>query len=339
LAELTDLPNGRDFTWHDGDRVVRFGREVLATAPAALEAAGWEGYDLLSTPRALAGAPTALADLAGAVHHVPPGKVADTSAALFDAVEAPGIVAYGGGRVIDTAKAIAAVRGGRVAALPTTLSGAEMTAIHRLPAGRTAPRLVRPELVLADPDVMTELEEAALRATAMNALGHAADALFGPRANPVSTLCGLQGARLIARALDQDRDARDRAALALGGLLGATAIDGAGLSLHHAVCQELVRGLGIPHAEANAALLPHTMEAMSGREPAAIAALAEAVGSGPDGLCRRLTALGGGRRRLSEMGAEAAMLEAPLGSIEARLGAMTEPPGPGELRELVERAW
>ena len=51
--------------------------------------------------------------------------------------------------MIDTAKAIASVTGAAVAAIPTTLSGAEMTGIHRLPAGaedRVA-ALVRPDLV------------------------------------------------------------------------------------------------------------------------------------------------------------------------------------------------
>ena len=58
--------------------------------------------------------------------------------------------------MIDTAKAIGAVRGGGVAAIPTTLSGAEMTAIHRLPEGAAGTRgLVRPRLVIADPSVMT----------------------------------------------------------------------------------------------------------------------------------------------------------------------------------------
>ena len=65
----------------------------------------------------------------------PPGQVPDVSAAILDDVGSDDLVALGGGRVIDAAKAVAAVRGGRVAAIPTTLSGAEMTAIHRLPAG------------------------------------------------------------------------------------------------------------------------------------------------------------------------------------------------------------
>ena len=73
------------------------------------------------------------------MHIVPPGQVPDTAAALFDQAGAERLVAFGGGRVIDTAKAVAAVTGAEVAAIPTTLSGAEMTGIHRLrPAPRTA---------------------------------------------------------------------------------------------------------------------------------------------------------------------------------------------------------
>ena len=78
---------------------------------------------------------SALAAAATAVHEVPGGGVADLAAALLDQVGDGALVALGGGRVIDTAKALAAVGGNTVAAIPTTMSGAEMTAIHRLPAG------------------------------------------------------------------------------------------------------------------------------------------------------------------------------------------------------------
>ena len=125
------------------------------------------------------------------------GPVPDAAAALIDAVRNPTLVALGGGRVIDTAKAIAAVRGGRVCAIPTTLSGAEMTTIHRLPAGHEneARHLVRPTLVIADPLEMTTLDEQRLRASAMNALAHGAEALYRPLANPVATLSALRGAQ------------------------------------------------------------------------------------------------------------------------------------------------
>ena len=55
---------------------------------------------------------------------------------------------------MDTTKAIAGAVGARCGAIPTTLSGAEMTPFHRTPAGVEGARLVRPALVLADPDLM-----------------------------------------------------------------------------------------------------------------------------------------------------------------------------------------
>ena len=94
-------------------------------------------------------ATVALAEDAACFHHVPPGPVNEVAARVIDGVGDGDLVALGGGRVIDVAKAIAAVRGGRVAALPTTLSGAEMTRIHRLPEGHEAiDGLVRPHVVL-----------------------------------------------------------------------------------------------------------------------------------------------------------------------------------------------
>ena len=84
---------------------------------------GWEDFELLSTPRALADA-GGLGEAAERTHLVAPGGVPEASAAIVDDVGSERMVALGGGRVIDSAKAVAAVRGGEVAAIPTTLSGA-----------------------------------------------------------------------------------------------------------------------------------------------------------------------------------------------------------------------
>ena len=46
-------------------------------APAILEEQDWTRYELLTTPRALAGAPIVLADSAENVHEVQAGKVAE----------------------------------------------------------------------------------------------------------------------------------------------------------------------------------------------------------------------------------------------------------------------
>ena len=333
----------REFTWRDGERVIVFRPEALADSPQILEGHGWERFELLTTARALHTAPLELPGRAQAVHEVPPGPVPEAAAGVIEEVRTPTLVALGGGRVIDSAKAIAAVRGGRVCAIPTTLSGAEMTAIHRLPAGHEheASHLVRPALVVADPEPMTTLPEERLRASAMNSLAHGADSLYTPLANPVATLATLRGAALIAQALDEAPAGRPRAALAVGSLLCAYAIDSARFALHHVVCQSLVQVLGIPHAETNATMVPRTMEAMLHRAPDAMGALAGAIGAKTATIGKRLEELGGGPRRLGELGADQSRIEVVLDRIEARqeLAMTPEPPDREELRELLENAW
>jgi alcohol dehydrogenase class IV len=328
------------FTWRDGERIVIFRHGALDAAPAILREQGWEEFDLLSTPRALADAPRELQGV-GPVHEVALGAVPDLAKAIMGTVRGVAIVALGGGRVIDTAKAIAAAHGGRVCAIPTTLSGAEMTAIHRLPEGHEGRALIRPALVIADPDAMTSQPEPQLRASAMNALAHGAEPLYTPFANPVATMAALRGASLIAASLDAERRSRNRYELALGSLLCAYALDSGLLALHHVICQTLVRVCGTPHAETNAAMLPRTMEAMRDRAPEAIEALAVAIGAEPAGIGERIAELGGGPRRLEELGASRDCLPDVVRAALERpqLQWTPSPPDGDELAALLEAAW
>jgi alcohol dehydrogenase class IV len=340
-SRASELPGEGEFTWIDGERTILFRAGILAEAGELVVAHEWEPYELLTTQRALNSSPVELPEQASAVHYVPAGPVNEVSAGLIGEVEEASLVALGGGRVIDVAKAIAATRSGRVAALPTTLSGAEMTRIHRLPEGHDAPGLIRPALVIADPDPMTSLPEKQLRASAMNALAHGAEPLYTPLANPVASLAALRGATLIAKALDAKPADRDRRGLALGAILCAYALDSGLFAVHHVVCQTLVRTLGTPHAETNAAMLPRTLEAMRGRSPAAITALAKALGTPKSRIGERIEELGGGRRRLSKLGAKkAGVKEAVKGILDRPELQMTpRPPDADELRALIESAW
>ncbi len=331
-----------NFVWRDAGRVVVFRRDGVGQSPQVLDEHGFAGFELLTTPRALLGAPE-LEAAAAAVHAVAPGQVPDVAADLLDRVRSPRVVALGGGRVIDTAKAIASVSGAQVAAIPTTLSGAELTGIHRLPAGAEGRvrAMVRPELVIADPEAMTSQAEQALRASTMNSLAHGADSLYTPFSNPVSQMTALRGAALIAASLDEDAAERNRAALAQGSLLCAYAIDSAMFGMHHVICQTLVRVCGSPHAETNAAILPRAMAFMVPRAPDHLAPFAEALNTDPAEIEARILELGGNPAGLGDVGADRSKLDQALESMLLRpeLAFTPEPPGHEELAELIESAW
>lgn len=331
-----------NFVWRDAGRIVVFRQDGVEQAPQVLYEHGFDRFELLTTPRALAAAPE-LEAAADAVHAVPSGQVPEAAAALLDRVGAPSLVAHGGGRAIDVAKAIASVSGAAVAAIPTTLSGAEITAIHRLPAGAEdrAGGLVRPRLAIADPKAMTSLAEPALRASAMNSLAHGADSLYTPFANPVSQMTALRGAELLRASLDEERPGRNRAALAQGSLLCAYAIDSAAFGMHHVVCQTLVRICGTPHAETNAAILPRALDFIAARAPDNLTALAEALATTTGEIEPRVLELGGHPKGLGALGADRSKLDQALDSMLVRpeLAFTPEPPTRDELADLIESAW
>lgn len=334
------------FVWRDASRVVVFRDSGIDDAPQLLAENGMEGFDLLSTPRHLEQAGE-LASAALTVHEVaagaPASAVPEAAAELLGAARAPTLVALGGGRTIDTAKAIASVTGARVAAIPTTMSGAEMTGIHRLPAGAESQvrALVRPSLVIADPEAMTSAPEPELRASSMNALAHGADSLYTPFANPVSQMTALRGAGLIASSLDEEPTERNRGALALGSILCGYAIDSGAFALHHVVCQTLARICGTPHAGTNAAILPRAMAFMVPRAPDNLSPLATAIGTDPGAIEARLLDLGGNPPGLGALGADRSKLPQALESMLLRpeLAFTPEPPTRSDLEKLIEAAW
>jgi maleylacetate reductase len=342
ISELEPPGDGEWVEFADDRRTLLVYGGPITDPVGALERQGWDRFEVLTTERALTEAGD-LRDAARAVHVAPSGRVPEVAAAIVEEVGSDRLVALGGGRVIDSAKATASVRGGEVGAVPTTLSGAPFTGFHRLPAGREteAAGFTRPSLVIAYADTMTSAPEEQLRATAMNALAHGAESLYTPLADPVSRATALRGVRLIAVALDQSRAKRDRAALTLGAILCAIAVDRAGIALHHVLGQTAVWVLGTPHAETYAALLPETMDAMRKRAPEQIEALAEALGTDGAGIHDRIADLAG-HRRLGELGADRDRIDEIVEGALARPELSHMTPGKVEaadLTKILEAAW
>jgi alcohol dehydrogenase class IV len=314
-----------DWAMVEDARTIRFGRGAAGHgAVEILEASGFRDYCLLTTERAAASAPL-IAAHAGSVVHAGRGLVADVAATALDQVGTRPLVALGGGRVIDAAKAIAAFRGETVAAIPTTLSGAELTRIHRLLPGTLGPP-VRPSLAICDPALMASQPMPELAASAMNALAHACEARWNANGTPITDTVAERGARLIVASLDHDRDA-----LALGAVYAAHAFGLIGVGVHHLVCQTLVQrvGDGLPHALTNAIVLPHSQALMARRAPARVMEIDVAS----------VAALAGATR-LRELGQ-------PLDAFLAQVPAMLQRPElartPGvtgeDLERLLEEAW
>jgi alcohol dehydrogenase class IV len=333
------------FTWRDGERTLRFGSGTLAEAPGLLAEHGFDSYALLTTERARVAparaAVEALEPAATDVLLVPAGRVDDVSAALLDAAGERPLVAVGGGRVIDTAKAIAGAVGTRCAALPTTLSGAELTRSHRRPRGAEGASIVRPALVIADPPLMTSQPPALLAASAMNALAHALEALYTPLANPVCDMAALVATRLLASGLE----AGDHDQLALGALLAGYACGCTGVAVHHAICQTIVRTAGTPHAETNAVMLPHSARLLAGRAPRALGAFAAALGdpaADPQAAAGRVAPLAArsGHTRLRTLGVGEEHVEPVVAAVlrHPLYGNTPEPPNEDELRALLRNA-
>jgi alcohol dehydrogenase class IV len=315
------------FTWHDGERTIRFGRGAVASAGELLG----EGYTLLTTPRAEAMAPDVVA-AAGAVHHVRAGRVDEIAGELRESVSGDLLVALGGGRVIDVTKALAAAAGPpvRAAAIPTTLSAAEMSHGHRHAAGvdPSTPN-VRPAIVINDPALSASQPEPELAASAANSLAHAVEGAVTERASPVPILAAHEAIRLTREAYAGDEPDRD--ALALAAVLSGYTIDHAGLGLHHVLCQTVVRVAGSGHGPTNAAMLPHTIGALRRRDPRTV----DATDIAAD-LARRA-----GAERLRDIGVPEDAIEACVEAAVRRPQlAITPPPADAdEIRALYRQAW
>lgn len=330
----------KPFRWQDGERLILFGRGRIAEVGELLDSE----YVLLTTPRASAMA-AELADRAARVHHVPPGRVDELAGELRSEVKGELLVALGGGRVIDTAKALAACDPPRrVAAIPTTLSGAEMTSIHRHATGVPAstPR-VRPAIVLNDPALSASQSPAEMAQSAGNALGHAVEGPLTPLTNPVAVLAAIRAAQLLDAGFaspEPDQAARDQ--LALGALLAGYVISSTGYGLHHVMSQTLVRFAGISHGAANAIMLPQTLRALQRRSAGGgfLAELQDALGKPPASLAESLRDVGGSRT-LRDAGVTEEQLELCATEASQRPELQMTPPAAdgAELRELYQAAY
>lgn len=346
-------PTRPDFVWKDAERLIAFGPSAFASLPPYLRAAQMEEFVLLATERSV-GLAADVAAMAAETIFVRAGRVDEIAGELLDRVGERPIVALGGGRVIDVAKAIGSAHERPVAAIPTTLSGAPMTSSHRLPSGFAgAVRTVRPRVVIAVPDLMASQPNDLRTGSAMNALAHAIESIFVTTTSPVPRLVACGAIELIfgtlnAGLLERDVTAHSRyqessvrTRLALGALEAGYAIGATGYAIHHVLCQTIVRIGEVPHALTYGVMLPYTLEFLKIRDAVAWEMVAEAIGEPePSIAIARVVTEAGLPTSLTALGVAPERVDAIIAGAESRPELALTPGGASteDLRSLVEAA-
>jgi alcohol dehydrogenase class IV len=215
------------------------------------------------------------------------------------------VIGFGGGAVIDAAKAIAVLltnrgdveeyleiigRGKRlvaepvpVMAIPTTAgTGAEVarnsvlvSRAHRVKVSLRSPMMV-PKVALVDPELTYDLPPAITASTGLDALVQLIEPFVCTRANPLTDGICKEGmvrvARSLHRAFVPGRDVAAREDMAIAGLFGGLALTNAGLGAVHGLAGPLGGMIKAPHGAICAVLLPPVvaanLRALRERQPA-----------------------------------------------------------------------
>lgn len=272
-------------------RVV-FGPAALARLPEEILALEAQKALVLSTPEQRSSAER-VANLLGAravgifdraVMHVPI-ETAREAREVARQLGADCAVAIGGGSTVGLGKAIALDSGLPILAIPTTYAGSEMTPIYGITeAGlkRTGRDLrVLPRTVIYDPELSLGLPVAMSVTSGINALAHAAEALYAVDANPVMSLMAQEGIAALGRAIPRitqqpnHMDARSDALY--GAWLCGTVLGHVSMALHHKLCHTLGGTFNLPHAETHTIVLPHALAYNASAAPESMVQIARAL--------------------------------------------------------------
>jgi maleylacetate reductase len=323
--------------------IVRWGLDELAGVLAEL---GIERALLVTSERWRSLELPVAAQFYGVRSHAP---VETVEAAIAAAEGSDGVVAVGGGSAIDTGKAVSATHELPLVSVPTTYAGAEWTGYFGM---RDEARGVKTggagahlAAAVYDVDLTMALPRAESGGTAMNALAHAAEALYVEGHNDEADSHAVEGARLISLHLpavledSSDRVARD--GLLHGACEAGAALGKSGLALGHAMAQALGGRYGLPHGALNAICLPAALRFNEPVAAEAIRRFGAAMGTDdPVGRVEELARLGG-FERLRDLGVPEDELNEVADATIARAGARANPrpASADEVEALFRSVW
>ncbi len=202
------------------------------------------------------------------------------------------LIGFGGGSVVDTAKAIAVMAtnpgelkdylevigrgktftqpGLPIIAIPTTSgTGAEVTrnAVITAPEEKMKVSLrspyLLPKIALVDPELTLSVPPAVTASTGMDALVQLIEPFVTPRANPITDAYCRDGisraARSLLKAYQHGDDRLAREDMSLASLLGGLSLANAGLGAVHGFASPIGGMFNAPHGAVCARLLPAVM--------------------------------------------------------------------------------
>ncbi len=282
---------------------------------------------------------------AQAVVHVPK-PVAEAGLAAARDAGADGLVACGGGAAIGLAKIIARDLGHPILAVPTTYSGSEATPIWGMSEGERKftgkDTRVLPRTIVYDPDLTLALPAAVSAASAMNAIAHCVEGLWVADRTPFLMALATDAARRfgahLPRVIADGADLEAREACLVAAWLAGVVLT-AGTGLQHKLAHVL-GGLGLPHAETHAIILPHVTRFNLAAAPDARARLSQALGA--DDPADRLAAMLRGfplPQTLSDVGFDRAKIDFVAEQIAALSITMPRSVSVEDVRALLAAAF
>ena len=203
------------------------------------------------------------------------------------------VIGFGGGSVIDAAKAIAVMmtnsgtlldyleiigqgkpilhKPADVIAVPTTAgTGTEVTknAVisspeHKLKVSLRSPMMI-PKVALIDPELTISMPQAITASTGMDALTQLIEAFTSKQANPMTDSLIREGVRRASRSLrvayHEPGNIQAREDMCLASLIGGMALANAGLGAVHGFAAVIGGMFDAPHGEVCACLLPAVVQ-------------------------------------------------------------------------------
>jgi alcohol dehydrogenase class IV len=196
-----------------------------------------------------------------------------------------GIVAIGGGSSIGLSKALALRTDWPQSVIPTTYAGSEATPVlgETIRGAKQTQRSMRvlPESIIYDVELTLALPIPTSMASGINAMAHAAEALYA--SNPLTNLLAREAISVLLDALPRIHarmdDVEARARALYGAWLCGCCLATVGMALHHKICHTLGGAYGLPHAQMHAVLLPHALAYNLPFAPHAHKILSELLGS------------------------------------------------------------